>query len=368
MKKIFMLLMCTASINSFGLSSPSSLLKLDPNQDGYKIKFMADLTNIKPNNEWFPEFYNYETKSENDEYSPVEVTTKDNKVYRLVNFKRYDKYKNTLSGDSLLNLCYATLDGKSNWRCDAIGDGKNPDNQATHFVQSSDSDQLVMYSSVLKPKNLIFYNSNTKAFTYEEFPKSFYGYSIAPDSLDNYAYYANGIFYNRGKYFDFVNKSMYEHAYGSVYSIQGNCFRSEEIYSLGGKYYTFDSGSLFNVDFSTKYFFTSGEQVGDRNAALSSLGMLSNQAVRANGKLFFLAEDKDNIPPQGKIYYISETANKNTEWKTLTIKSTSSDYYAQSFQSLRLYFTDNRVFFTILAHTGTLNNGRSSRYLYEIIK
>lgn len=369
MKKIFMLLMCAASVNSFGLSSPSSLLKLETNQDGYKIKFVADLTNIKQSNDWFPNFYNYDTKSENDDlYTKEDITIKDNKVYRLLDFKRYDKYINNLSDDTLLYLCKTTLDGNSNWSCQVIGDGKNPDNLETQFIQSSDNDQLVMKSKVLKPDNLIFYNPNTKSFSYKEFPRNYYGFiSGGYDFLDSntYTYYANGIFYTSGgQYLDFINKRLYS---SNMYSIKGNCYEVTKgyFYSLGDKYYAFDGdGSIFHVDFSPSNGFIFGEQLGERNAAISHL-QLPHQEASADGKLFFLAENKSNIPPQGKIYYVSETANKNTGWKTLTIKSTSNDYYAQRFSSLKLYSTDNRIFFSILTNTGTLKSRLS---LYEITK
>lgn len=384
--KILLLIGVFLSLNAQALVGSPNNLKLAPNVDGYKLKMVANLSDLPIVNDYYPSFYTagysskpiINTSGLSSEYKKLIV--QGGYLYGLMTFKKLDKYSNSFTEkDKQLRLCKIKLVGGTKWDCSLVIDSKGG-NSGQLFDSASTGKIAGIYTDIdgigrvflYEPKDLtvsyvvdtnepissVFNPVNGKTELYNQRQQDLNSVGRYLSFSNDNVYYRDDIIYETDSKLDISHKII--DVFGQVHPSDFSCVYSNDgMGQMKGNYYSSLNNRLFNLNYNTqKGVFMMGNQVGETNGVIGELRFIPAR-INLYGNLIFLSPDDYRFHD---LYYIPTSANQNTPWKKLSILNTE---FSQAFlvpgDSDKIYFAMNLKF-------STSSNFKDSLFIYEISK
>lgn len=360
--------------SSFAISNTTlATLKLLPNKDGYKLKTVANLSDLPSfDGVWYPDIYfGNELKTITDGYSvggydSFEVNN--GIVYRLVQYRQYSQYRHQLENDNLqLRLCSFKIGGMK-WDCSTLVDSNQSGrsySSNSSLIPSPDGDKIIGIFNTFSEKSIFEYDAQT-------------GNIIKTDSLPFPLYISSGntyakqsVIYAVDQTIDLLTKTLsFYHgsrAASQVFSNDYSCdyYHDIKLFLLsGGNPYAFYNKRLYSIGGSPQLGYTLDKQIGEYNSdfrALNSLVLdLDNNIQLYEDNIFAIGGERDN---KLSIYYLPKVAESTQRWNALQL--TTSNNSEVSFSRLGLIKSQNKIY---IATTIRDKSNNEKIYLFEIFR
>ncbi len=381
------------SANSFASAELAGAVTLKPNKDGYKLKFVANVSGLPIiGDKWYPSFYNYNSYKKvmeaDDNYIGAgggDVVVNNNIVYRLQTFYMFDKYtKKINSQETQLRLCKLPI-GTSQWDCSNTLDFSSSGRSYTPSLFNGDDGDTMAgdYSDHDGKSTAFIYNNKTNQVI-----------KVALDGVPNQnnelsgvlhsGYYKDSRIYSSLGMIDLINKTFSIHN-TAIFAINYSCRADSNliygaVYSQG-KIYTISNQRFYNINgtFQSDYFL--GSQIGELNIDVNhglTLGLASsieNKDIQMSGNNIYLlgsVTSEFGKDPKFKVYYLPNTADKNQTWNELSLKVNGKnwDFYSVGMGGARLINNQKKLYLinVLSKKTHIMGRGNYSLYLYEVSK
>lgn len=367
-----------ATSSSFAISNTTlATIKLLPNKDGYKLKTVANLSDLPSfDGIWYPDIYSTdELKTITDEpsaegYDSFEVNN--GIVYRLVQYRQYSQYSHKLEYDNFqLRLCSFKIGGMK-WDCSMLVDS----NQSGYNYSSSYGRGRLIPSPDGDKITGIFTTSNHEQIIFEYNPQA--GNMIKTDGIPfDVTFYGNvyakqSVIYTVSKTIDLSTKtaSFYSDSSSASLQIFSNdygCYYNAHVKpSLlsDGNPYTFYNKRLYSVGGSPQLGYTLDKQIGEYNSVFSSFydiaGGVDRNIQLYGDKIFAIGGERDN---KLSIYYLPKVAESTQRWNALQL--TTSNNSEVSFSRLGLINSQNKIYIATPIRDKSYNQ---KIYLFEIFR
>lgn len=354
------------------------------NNDGYKIKFISNLSDL-PNydNTWYPDIYmndgadlNITKSSKHDDYSFVnkKIIVNNGTIYRLVNYRKLDKYSNKFDNINYqLRLCRSSISKSNNIDCSLIIDSNSSGynyNSTSLLLSSDDGDKIAGGFINSNSKNIAF---EYIPFTNDIFLTPLYKHAkmnFSDNSSYNPTYYKSSAFFSNIEAIELSQKKIIVNnnvIYTNKFSCIVNSSNSEPIV-LSGNYYAMLNQQIYSVNSDLKEGYSLKNQIGEKNGDFfnspSSLSGLYNQSgIQISNDIIYV---KGAVKPirnnfsSLSIYYLPKKSESTQTWNNIKIEGASSDALSKS------YFVFNqKKLYLMMPHTSGNN---IDDYLYEISK
>ncbi|RTK96433.1 MAG: hypothetical protein EKK64_04050 [Neisseriaceae bacterium] len=352
----------------------SEPIKLAPNKDGYKLKFITDISNLPSyDGVWYPIYgstiYSM-SKYNNDDasYNRLNIFVNNGIVYRLKEYGKIDKYSNKYDDSNRqIRLCQYKIDTGSQWDCSTIVDS----NISNHYynldlilVPSADGEKIAGGFEGVNSKKIAFeYDPKTKNLVKFKLPDGIFDSFSSSVNSSPSTYYTDSIMYSNHNIIGLTNKTIIEFPYFTIYSNNFSCSISNNppVLFVNQKFYTIYNKRVYSVNASANYQYSLNKQIGELNSDLLSdniLGLYLRGGIQIFGdNMFAIGNGKyGNGRHDINIYYIKSTADSNQKWNTLTF-SENGPYYS----SFKLIPNQKKAYLlAITQYSGSL--------LYEISK
>ena len=395
MKKFLGLVISVINFSAYSDVLPYSPdnIKLN-NANGYKLRFVTDLSSIKPVDDWYPSFYEKSTNGDGvsvNDTSNRSIEVNNGFIYRLVGFMKYNKYSNSFQRDlSQLRLCQIKVDGSSNWDCSII-----IANDSSGLYSSRSAEQYLIPSS--NGNNIIIYYNNGKnsiLAEYSSFTNFVATIDIPKDILNTFRSYLPKSYYDSQKLYTSIGVVNFKNSTVSLindsvtFSLDNKCYYPQsKAFPIYNRYYTINQDRLFNVEFIYKSGFVIESQIGEANAdldnSIKSATINKYVAARSANELLILSNNvvNKNNNASRALYVISDNSDSKQQWKTLTVsesflkaKKRISKGAEGKFDvnGMYLFSSDENAFMSIPvgsdnSNSGSANNQGNRQYLYEVL-
>lgn len=362
----------------------SSKITLSPNAEGYKLKYIDNLSNLPIiDATWYPSYYEMNNKIRINDKDSISfshrIVVNNGYIYRLQHYMMYDKYTKQLSNsENQLRLCREKIGSKSQWDCSIVLDSSSSDTPYYDAVlsYSPDGDNIAgLYKNSDSQQYAFEFDPKTLKVTKTYLPSGLNFRFVEEGSDSRIGYYMNREFYgysvtekiNLATKQNFVYKPNFDFGY---YSSDHSCRYDGAKFYLADKIFTARNGRLFRVsgDYQTGY--TVGEQLGELNGQLGELnGQLQSGSAHkiwlTGGNVYSIK----NVPYEGGnfiIYYNSITADKNQKWKILQFTSSAKSPIYMGYDN-GIVPNQNKLY-VVVSGTDGYQFANTKVYLYEISK